>query len=137
MSMELHVAFSGTMPTGAAMDAALAALGLPFRLAEPPDSLEGWIGRLPFVHEGQPTGIELDTFDGADAVGDAIGVDAPEGADRVASLRWGGDLLEAATAFAAAAALGSVLGGTIFEPSEGAFLSIEEAVAYSQDALEG
>ena len=115
----------------------LAELGAPFRLADPPDSLEGWVGYLPFVLEGQPTGVELDVFDGADAVGDAIGIDAPKGADRVANLRWGGDLLEAATAFAGAAALGSILGGTIFEPSEGAFLSVEEAVAYSQDALSG
>lgn len=135
MSMELHMSFSGAMPSARALDAALSRLGLPYRLADPAVTLETWSGYLPFLGDGGPVGVELDIFDGADAVRDAVGPEAPPGADRVASFRWGGDLDEMAVAFAAAAALASLVNGVVFEP-EGTQLSVEDAVRSSRAAAQ-
>jgi hypothetical protein len=136
MSMELHVAFTGTMPSTSAIEEALSGLELPYSLVEPPPSLEAWSGYLPFLRNDHSVGVELDVFEGADAVRDAIGNEAPAGADRLAAFRWGGELDEMAVAYAAAAALASLVGGMIFEPSEGTLLSVEQAVATSHEAIQ-
>ena len=134
MSIEMYVAFSGTMPSGMDLDGALTALALPYRLQNPPQSLEGWSGFLPASHDGRPTGAELDLSDGPAAVRDALGDAAPESAERIAAFRWAGDLEQAAFALAAVAALASLVDGSIFDPSEGSSLSIEETVALSREA---
>jgi hypothetical protein len=135
MSMEVHVPFSGELPSGAALDEALERLRLPIRLADAPATLDGWTGFLPVILDGRSTGVELDVFDGAAAVRETIGSDPPAGVDRVANLRWGGEIEGAVVAFGIAAALASILGGSVFEPSERVNLSVDEAVDMSREAM--
>ena len=134
MSMEMYVAFNGTMPTGIDLDGKLMALGFPYRLLDPPESLDGWSGYLPVSHDGRRTGAELDVFDGPEAVRDALGAAAPQSANRIATFRWAGDVDEAAFALAGAAALASIVNGIVFDPSEGSSLSVDQTVELAREA---
>lgn len=138
MSMEIHVAFRGKLPTKATLTRAMRALGFPVSIIPPRDSLEDQSGFMPMRLWRDDTGSEFDIFEGRESVEACAGDHAGEidtSFDRCASFRWGGDDNEMVVALCACAALAQLVNGVVLDDSDGRLLSADEMVAEARNHL--
>jgi hypothetical protein len=135
MADEVHVFFAGKLPSRAAFNRAMRALGHPVSLVDQKGQLEGQSGFMPMRLFREDSGVEFDVFEGREAESEVErGVDPS--LDRRASFRWSGSLDEAFLGYCGAVALARLTGGVIFDEAEGRIVSIDEATATASALLE-
>src|ERR1044071_6141057 len=101
MSMEIHVLFTGKLPTKPKLAQTMKELGFPITIPPPRDSLEKQSGFLPMRLHREEAGAEFDVFEGEANVAEVLddyGVEVDPSFDRCASFRWGGNENEMMTA---------------------------------------
>lgn len=133
MSMEMRVFFAGDLPKPGDVEAELRALGLGFSMRDVETPIDGYGGFVPMlVGEGddaEETGVEVHVGAAQESIAE-LGIEGVDPSlDREVAFRWGGDLMECACANALAVAIARVKGGTIWDDSAGASISVEGAVA--------
>lgn len=138
MSMEMRVYFSGSPPMCAAIEAAMAEIGLPFKITSHV-ALDKHSGYLPMTYgsgnDAPETGVEV-YFDPKASTIEEFGL---EGVDPTfkseISFSWGGDMMECASAEALAAAIAKLTGGIVYEDTEGTFKTLDEAITLARANL--
>jgi hypothetical protein len=130
MSLEMHVLFSGKLPSKAALARTMKELGFPLAIPSSTGSLERHSGYLPMRLRREETGVEFDTFNTRSDVEDiAGGHDIDPRFDRSANFRWGGDATEMLAGLCGAAALAKLVNGVVLDDEEDRLLSADEAAA--------
>jgi hypothetical protein len=135
MAIETHVLFDAPLPSIAALNAELKALGFPVRFQGGHGPLRTQGGFRPINVRGEQSGCEIDIRRGADAVDE---LELPEGAGAVpcrVSLRWASDESEGAAALCVAAALAALTKGIVLEEQSGTWQGAAEAAAYARQYL--
>jgi hypothetical protein len=137
MAMELHVFFSGELPSKAALARAMKELGFPLALTSTAGSLEQQKGFMPMRLKREKTGVEFDVFNGRDNIEEiANGRDIDASFNRTGSLRWGGSESEMLCALCAAAALAQLTNGVVLGEDDESPLSPDEAIGVARQHLE-
>src|ERR1043165_8251946 len=138
MSMEIHVLFTGKLPTKPKLAQAMKELGFPLTIPPPRDSLEKQSVFLPMKLNGEHGGAEFDVFEGRANIKDILGDDIKkieESFDRCAAFRWGDDENEMISAMCASAALARLVGGVVLDDASGELMSADEAIAWAKKHL--
>jgi hypothetical protein len=134
MANELHVLFSGKVPTKAALTRAMKELAFPVTIPAGGTPLAQQSGYLPMKLRREESGVEVDVTDDRSVVEDIAGKDVDPSYQRCVSFRWGGDEREMLCAQCTAAALAKLLDG-IVRDDDGAHLSADQAIAQARDSL--
>jgi hypothetical protein len=134
MSIELHILFSGKLPSKAAVQRSLRELGFPLTFRRGSGALDEQHGMLPMMLNRQETGVEFDTYHGDDVTDEILPNGAP--VDRAlncrVSLRWSGDFTEAVTGMCIGAAIAKLVDGLVIDEFEEGPLSADAAVALAR-----
>jgi hypothetical protein len=151
MSSDMHVIFTGALPTKGRLQEAMAALGFHITFPDPDTPLENHGGGfMPMLFQGEKkTGVEFDIFERPGAVEEfgidrileipaaveEFGIDRESRFDRVAYFRWGIDLMEGIVATCAAVALAQLTGGIVYESSADELLPQDEAITMARSGF--
>ena len=138
MSMEMRVYFAGSPPSCEAVENAMAAIDLPFKITEHVD-LAKHSGYLPMKYgtgdDAHDTGTEV-YFDAKASTIEEFelkGVD-PSFTTEI-SFSFGRDMMECVAAEALAAAIAKLTGGIVYEDTEGVLKTVDEAIALAHANL--
>jgi hypothetical protein len=133
MSVELHVLFSGKLPSKAALTRAMKELG--FAVTIPGGgALANHSGYLPMKLRREESGVEFDVYDDRGTIAELAGEHFDPRFERCASFRWGGDEQGMVCALCAAAALAKLVDGVVLDEEEGR-LSVDQAIAQAEETL--
>jgi hypothetical protein len=135
MSNELHVLFSGSMPSRHAIQTCLRELELPVRLGARSGELASHVGFLPVALARLESGVEWDAVAGSGAI---KGYEKACGDLDIAcriDLRWGGDVGEAAVAAALASALAHCRQAIVWDDATDTALSSVEILEQARACL--
>ena len=134
MAVELHVLFSGKLPSKAALTRAMKELGFPVSIPAGGGALEKHSGFLPMKLRGQRSGVEFAVRNDRADIEEIAGEDFGARFERCASFRWGGDEGEMLCALCTAAALAKLVDGVVLD-EEGS-LSVEQAIEQARGNLD-
>jgi hypothetical protein len=135
MSMEMRVFFSGPLPSRQAVQQVMHDLGLLFGISDIHDALDDCSGFLPMTYKEKETGTEVYVGSAQKTI-DELGIGGLDSSlNREISFRWGGDLMECASANALSMAIAKLTGGVIYDDSEGAVLPIDAALQITRSCL--
>ena len=134
MAVELHVMFSGKLPSKAALTRAMKELGFPVSIPAGGGALDKQRGFLPMKLRGQKSGVEFDVYNNRDHIKEVAGEDYDPRFERLASFRWGGAEDEMLCAMCTAAALAKLVNGVVVD--EEGKLSVEQAIEQARGTLD-
>ena len=134
MSSELHVLFSGKVPTKAALTRAMKELGFPVTIPAGSKPLAQQSGYLPMKLRREESGVEVDVSDDRSVVEEIAGKHFDPRSERCVSFRWGGDEREMLCGQCTAAALAKLVDG-IVRDDDGGHLSADQAIADARQSL--
>jgi hypothetical protein len=134
MANELHVLFSGKLPSKAALARAMKELAFPVTIPAGGKPLAQQSGYLPMKLRREESGVEVDVTDDRSVVEEIAGPQVDPRYQRCVSFRWGGDEREMVCAQCAAAALAKLTDG-IVRDDDGTHLSADQQIAEAHDSL--
>ena len=134
MSSELHVLFSGKVPTKAALTRAMKELGFPVTIPAGSKPLAQQSGYLPMKLRREESGVEVDVSADRSVVEEIAGKHFDPRFERCVSFRWGGDEREMVCALCTAAALAKLVDG-IVRDDDSRHLSADQAIADARQSL--
>ncbi|MGH6814991.1 MAG: hypothetical protein ACREC6_04745 [Hyphomicrobiaceae bacterium] len=134
MSREMRVFFSGPLPSPQAAQKVMCGFGFPYRIVDLMCDFDRVDGFLPMICGADQSGIEIcigSAFDTIEARGIA---DFEPTLEREAAIRWRGDTMERACAYALSAAIAQLTGGIVYEDESGSRLDVDIAMQKSAQA---